>query len=136
MAFITVIDADEPFRWQPRDDDTGLLSETAFMLRIVPDDVDADIRKRNSPKTWEKKSRQMVRELNTPLYISDVIDYAIVSWTDLKHAITGGDMPCTAKVKALLPEKWKSEILRLCSGKEAGDFLSSIEHEKKASKPI
>lgn len=136
MAFITIVETDEAFPWQPIDEESGKPYESSFSLRIVPDDIDRDIRKKHTRPSFEKKTRRMVDKLDDASYIADVIDYAIVGWTGIKAATTGAELPCTADMKGRLPEKWKAEILRLCSGKEAGDVVAAAEQEKKASKPI
>lgn len=136
MAFITVVETDDAFPWQPTDDETGKKYDSVFSLRIIPDEVDKEIRKRHTRQTFQKKTRSMVDKLDDANYISDLIDYAIVGWSGLKAATTGADLPCTAEMKARLPEKFKADILRLCSGKEAGDVVAAAEQEKKASKSI
>ncbi len=131
MAFITIVETDDAFPWQPTDEESGKKYDSVFSLRIVPDEVDRDIRKRHTHPTWQKKTRSMVDKLDDASYIADIIDYAIVGWSNIKAAGTGADLPCTAAMKTRLPERWKSEVLRLCSGKEAGDVVAAAEQEKK-----
>ena len=134
MAFITIVDTDDAFPWQPVDEESGKAYESSFELRIVPDDADKEIRKRHTRPTWEKKSRRMVDKLDDAAYIADILDYAIVGWSHIKASTTGQDVPCSTEMKARLPEKWKAEILRLCSGKEAGELAETkAEQEKKGS---
>lgn len=135
MAFITIVDSDEAFPWQPVNEESGQAYESSFELRIVPDEVDKEIRKRHTRPTWEKKSRRMVDKLDDAAYIADVLDYAIVGWSHIKASTTGQDLPCSTEMKARLPERWKAEVLRLCSGKEAGELAETkADQEKKVSK--
>lgn len=134
MAFITIVETDEAFAWQPTDEDSGKKYDSVFSLRIVPDEVDKDIRKRHTKQVWQKKTRSMVDKLDEPSYIADLIDYAIVGWSGMKAASTGAELPCSTEMKTRIPEKFKAEVLRLCSGKEAGDVVAAAEQEKKALK--
>lgn len=134
MAFITIVETDEAFAWQPTDEESGKKYDSVFSLRIIPDDVDKDIRKRHTKQVWQKKTRSMVDKLDEPSYIADLIDYAIVGWSGMKAASTGADLPCSTDMKGRIPEKFKAEVLRLCSGKEAGDVVAAAEQEKKALK--
>lgn len=136
MAFITVVDTDGPFPWQPVDEESGKPYESAFQLRIVPDEVDKEIRKRFTRPVWEKKTRRMIDKLDEAAYIADLLDYAIVGWSNIKASSTGRDLECTSEMKTRLPERWKSEIIRLCSGKEAGELSAAkADEEKKVSTP-
>lgn len=129
MSFIQIVDSDESFDWSPIDEATGKPYESSFALRVVNDDVDKEIRKKHTKKYWDKGRR--VEEFDQASYVIDVLDYAIVGWTNVKNAKTGEPVTCTTAMKARLPEKWRSEVLRLCAGKEAGDVLAQAEQEKK-----
>lgn len=133
--FITIVDTDEAFDWTPVHEETGEAYTSTFQLRLVTDDADQDIRKRYTRQVWDKKQRRTLDKLNEPAYVAEVLDHAILGWTGVKAARTGAELACTAEMKARLPEKWKAEILRLCSGKEAGEVVSKAEQEKKAWKP-
>lgn len=133
MAFVKILDDDVPFEWRPTDEETATQLESAFQLRVVPDEVDREIRKRHTRPTWDKKQRRMVDKLDDALYVADVIDFAIVGWTNVQSARSGQALPCTSDLKARLPEKWKAEVLRLCSGKEGGEVVARGEQEKKPS---
>jgi hypothetical protein len=131
--FIQIIDTDDAFDWTPVNEDTTEPYASTFQLRLVTDEADQEIRKQHTRATWDKKQRRTVDKLNEPAYVSDVLDHAILGWTGIKAAKSGAELPCTSAMKARLPEKWKAEILRLCSGKEAGDVVAQVEQEKKVS---
>lgn len=131
MAFITIVGTDEAFPWTPIDDKTGQPYESSFSLRIVPDEKDEEFRRKHTRISWDKHRR--VEQLNQAAYAADLIDYAIVTWSAVKDP-AGAEVVCTPAMKARLPEKWKAEILRLCSLKEAGEVLA--DQEKKLSKTI
>lgn len=135
MSFITIVQDDEDFEWSPIDETSGEKSTSVFMLRIVSDEVDERLRKENTRPVAQKRG-PMVKELNQPKYIAAVIDYAITGWRNLKDARTGADVACTTAIKTRLPENVKADVLRLCSGKEAGEVVAAAEQEKKDSKII
>jgi hypothetical protein len=132
--FIKIVQSDEPFEWTPVDEKTGTKYSSTFTLRIVTDDVEKEIRKKYTTKWWDKGRR--VEEFDSLSHVIAVLDYAIVSWRGVQGAEDDQDLPCTSALKAKLPEKWRTEIVRLCSGKEAGDVVSQAAQEKKPSKPI
>jgi len=129
-VFVQIIDTDEAFDWQPTDDETGKQYDSVFQLRIVNDDVDKDLRKKRTRRVWDKKQRRQVDELDEAAYVGDLLEHAIVGWTGIKGT-KGNDVPCTADMKTRLPERWKTEILRMCAGKEGGAVAA--EQEKKHS---
>lgn len=131
--FIQIVPDDDAFEWQPLDEESGKPYDSTFSLRIVSDEIDKEIRKRHTRDRWEKKTRQMRPTLDDAAYITDILDHAIVGWAGIKNAKTGAELPCNADMKARLPERWKAEILRLCSGKEAGDVIAKAEDTKKNS---
>jgi hypothetical protein len=134
--FITIVETDEAFDWTPVNEDTGEAYTSTFQLRLVTDEADQEIRKRHTRPVWDKKQRRTIDKLNEPAYVAEVVDHAIVGWTGIKAAASGAELPCTSAMKARLPEKWKAEILRLCSGKEAGEVVAQTEQEKKRSATI
>lgn len=136
MAFIKIVESNDAFPWHPVNEETGEKYDSVFKLRIVPDEEDAQIRKRHTRPQWEKKTRRMVDKLDDAAYLTDILDYAIVDWSGIQSATKGTDLPCTSDLKARLPEKWKAEIIRLCSGKEAGDVIAKADQEKKVLSSI
>jgi hypothetical protein len=134
MAFIHVVDNDESFTWTPTDPSTGEPYESSFDLRIVSDDAVKDLRKKYTKQVFSKDDRKMVDRLDDVGYVGAVLDYAITGWRGIKAATTGEELPCTAAMKARLPERWKAEIFRLCAAKEAGDVVARADEEKKLSR--
>lgn len=132
MSFITIVETDEAFDWRPTSG--GEPMDSAFRLRIVPDDARKKIRKENTHKTFVQ--HRPVDELSEEAYEADLLDYAIVDWSGIKAAGTGEDVPCTKAMKIRLPLKWKIEIMRLCAAKEAGDMIAEATEEKKRSASI
>ena len=132
--FIQVVETDDAFDWTPVHEETGEAYESTFSLRLVTDDADKEIRKRHTKQVWDKKQRRTLDKLHEADYLAEVIDYAILGWSGIKAAKSGAELACTAEMKARLPEKWKAEILRLCSGKEAGDVIAPAAQEKKVLK--
>ena len=133
MACIAILDSDEPFDWSPIKPETGERSESVFSLRIVTDEVDRKLRLAHTRPAFDKTLRAMVDQLDLSAYTLAVIDAAIVDWRNVKAASTGADLPCTVAMKARLPERLKSEILRLCANKEGGEVMAAAAEEKKRS---
>ncbi len=93
-------------------------TQSTFELRIVPDDVEKEARKQATRKEWDKGQR--TESFDVHAFLARILDYAIVDWTGIKVRDANGvsELPCTKANKLLLPEKVKSEINRLCLGKE------------------
>jgi hypothetical protein len=136
MAFINIVETDESFTWRPVDDATGEPYESALELKIVSDETTKDLRRKHTKPTFDPKTRARMDKLDDFAYVADILDTAIVSWTGVKNAKTGEELPCTSALKARLPERWKAEIFRLCVAKEAGDVVSQSAQEKKVSETI
>ncbi len=134
--FIQIVDTDDAFDWTPVNEETGQPYESTFQLKLVTDDIDKELRKKHTRPVWDKKQRRTLDKLDESAFVIDLLDAAIVGWKGVKAASTGLELPCTAAMKARLPEKWKAEVLRLCAAKEGGDVVSQAVQEKKASKPI
>lgn len=129
--FIEIVTTDEAFEWRPVDEKSGQPYASVFQLRQISDDVDQRIRKAHTTKWWDKGRR--VEETDQASFAIALLDYAIVGWTHVKDARTGDELPCTAAVKARLPERWRVEIQRLCYLKEAGEVVARATQEKKRS---
>jgi hypothetical protein len=128
--FVQIIDTDDAFDWQPINDDTGQPYDSVFQLRIITDEVDKDLRKRRTKSVLDRKKHQMVDKLDEAAYVGDLLEHAIVGWSGIKGT-KGNDVPCTPDMKTRLPERWKTEILRMCAGKEGGAVAA--DQEKKHS---
>lgn len=126
-GFITILDpsAKKPIPWQYRDPNTGKVADTVFYLRQIPDDTNKVFRERHTDKEW--KNGQQRTTINQDGYGHDLIDYAIVDWSDLYALDDKGNrtsVPCDRKYKLVLPEKVQAEIIRLCLGKELAEALT------------
>lgn len=128
-SFITILeDPKAIFPWQYTDPDTGITAATVFQLRLIPDETNKAFRKRHITVSWKNGQRR--EDLDGDGYGDDLIDYAIVDWTDLYAARKNKDgqterfaVGCERRYKVGLPEKLKGEIIRLCLGKELGAAL-------------
>lgn len=132
MATITILE-DETFPYQYVDADTGVVFDTTFTLREVPEDVEQAARRKHTPRKWHRG--RDVGELNWAAFSADMLDYAIVSWDKLVgiSRVNGvrveRDLPCVREHKARLPERVKADILRVALGRDAGQVVASEETE-------
>lgn len=129
-TYIQVLDDDEQFSWSP-DTGDGEKSASEFTLRTVPEDVLKRLRKVHTHRTF--KHGQQVEDFDAFSYVADVLDYAIVTWAGVLRSKTREDLPCTKANKVRLPERIKTEIMRLCAGKEAGSALDDEGDDPKKS---
>ena len=134
MGFVSILTDTAPFDWSP-EDAQGKLTDTVFSLQLIDDAVDEQLTKRHTKPVFDKKQRKMVPTLDAAAYYRDVLQTAILDWRGLKDARTGQDVACTDALKALLPERVKLEIIRLCAGKEGGEAVAA-DQEKKLSATI
>lgn len=131
--YITVAE-DPTFEFRFTDPDTRKQAESVFVLREVPDDVESVIRQRHTTHEYHRGRKQ--EDLDAEKYSADILDYAIVEWREVR-GIKGGQpfaLECNAANKVRLPEKVKSEIIRVCLGKEAGTLMAK-EAARAASDP-
>jgi hypothetical protein len=57
---------------------------------------------------------QKVRQTDEDAVNRDILDYVIIDWKNIKHPITGEDVPCTTGIKVKLPGEVKNHILDAC----------------------
>ena len=131
MAFLTIIEDDQTFEYQPFDLTSGQRMESVFVLRIVPDSVMKDLRQQYTKPVWEQHQR--IERMDDMAFGRALVDYAIVDWRGIKSARSDDDLPCTPEMKAKLPETVKADIIRLCAAKEAGAAVREAAEEKKRS---
>ena len=130
--FLTIIEDDAPFTWSPPLED-GTPSETTFQLRMVSDEVHERLQREHTKKAKDEASRAMVPKTNWTALSQALLDYAIVDWSGLHGSASGQDVPCTSAMKARLPEKIKTEIIRLCVAKEGGELAAATEEKKRSA---
>lgn len=96
----------------------GTPSNTVLSLRIVDDATEKRLRKAATGKpVFERGQRH--EPFDSHKFIATVLDFAIVGWSGVRHQ--GRELPCTLEFKLLLPERVKTEVIRLCLAKEASD---------------
>ena len=115
--YIHILDEGEEFEWRPVGDD-GQPMDSVFMLRQLSDDEMKALRKKHNHLSF--KHGQRVDEFDSFGFTDDLVDKAIVSWRGVRRRGSPEELPCERAVKCRLPDKWKTEIVRLCGGKEAG----------------
>lgn len=132
MGFLKIIEDDETFEYAPVDPTTGVRMDTVFTLRLVPDEKLKDWRRTLTVRTFE--NHNPVTRVDEMQFAAHLVDYAIVSWSGLRSARDDKELPCTAEMKAKLPETVKADIIRMCGAKEAGAEVAKAVEEKKLSK--
>lgn len=120
--YITIAEPDDTFPWQYTDPDTKDKLATVFHLRVVPEEVQKEFRKRHTKVVWDAGRR--VEDIDWVAFTEDALDYAITHWEGLK-AKGGRDLPCERPYKKLLPDRVQAEIVKLCVGKELGREAAS-----------
>jgi len=124
---IVIVDADETFPWRWDD-----LPGTLFTLRIVDDDKHTQLRRENTKIKTDRTGRHEVTDWNAVGEAS--LLHAIVGIGGLKRRVREAtvdvdfdalDYAAQSRIKALLPERCKAEILRICVGKEAGEAAAA-----------
>lgn len=115
--YIEIVQAEDTFAHTvPLAD--GTLSKTVLTLRIVDDATEKKLRKAATGKAqWDRGQR--FEPFDAHKFINSVIDYAIVGWDGVRAK--GADLPCTPEIKLLLPERVKTDVIRLCLGKDASE---------------
>jgi hypothetical protein len=122
--YVEIVDAGETFDYTPA-------PNTTFKLRIVPDDVEKRLRKAATSHEWDKGQR--VQSFDGHKFAGEILAYAIISWSGVRKVrIVDGerkheDLERTKENILLLPESLKSDITRLCLGKEAAAALAETE---------
>jgi hypothetical protein len=122
--FLTIVEDDDifPFVWEEFDG-------TTFDLRIVSDDRHKTIRRQHTKTKFNQGQRHEITDWTA--VTEACLEYAIANVRGLKARGKSGepvDLDFAKleharqnQIKALLPERCKAEIIRLCVGKEAGD---------------
>lgn len=121
--FITIVEPEETVPWRWKNPDTGVVADTIFHLRLVPDDLQKVWKEQVTTRKWEHNRR--TEDINWDPFTDECLDYAIVKWEGVRHPRTQQDLPCTREYKLLLPERIKAEIARLCVGKELGSVAGA-----------
>lgn len=129
MGFLTIIEDDQTFDFTPVDPVTGARTDTVLTLRMVPDTVLKDLRRRCMTRSFE--NHQKIEQIDELALMGELVDYAIVDWRGVKSVRDGKDLPCTTEMKGKLPIVVKTTIVKMCAAKEAGAELSQIAEEKK-----
>lgn len=129
MFIQIVADPQTTFTYRPRDPDTNQPMDTELELRLVPEDVQKQLRKQFESVEWRRGQR--IVTVDEGRWAERCVQYAIVGWKDL-YSVTVKDgavvartaVPCEDRYKALLPEHVKVEVVRLCVAREAGSRLA------------
>ena len=126
--FIEIVRPEETFEHVVLADDGKTPTQTCLTLRIVDDSVEKEIRRKATGKpTFERGQR--VENFDGHKFLAGVLDHAIVTWRGVRHR--GQELPCELTYKLLLPERVKTDIVRLCLGKEASEAREAAGDEKK-----
>jgi hypothetical protein len=120
--FLQIAKPDDVAPWQYTDKSNGTVYESKFHLRIVPDEVQEELRKKHTRKTGVVRGVDQT-ELDWAGFSNDCLDYAITGWEQVQHK--GVDLPCTKEYKVLLPEVIKTEISTMCMGKLLGEATAN-----------
>lgn len=127
-TFISIVEDNEQFTWQFRDPDTGVVWDSKFTLRTVPETLQKKWRKEFTKPEFRRGQRHEI--MDATAFADRCLDYAIVGWADIKHPTRTNpdgskqDLPCTSEWKIRLPERVQAEIIRLCVGKELGNDVA------------
>ena len=120
-GYIEIVRPEETFEFPVAD-------KAALTLRVIDDGTEKSLRKAATGKpVFEHGQRHT--PFDSHKFVSSMIDYAIVGWTGIRSG--GADLPCTLEYKLLLPERIKSEVIRLALGKDAGETRAEVAAEKK-----
>jgi len=114
----------DTFDWNPEG------TKTTFKLRIVDDATEKKFRRESQPKAKWVRGRQ-VDNFDQHAFVNKCLDYAIVEWSGVRHK--GVEFPCTTANKLFLPETVKTEIIRLCLGKQAGELVAGDSDEDESA---
>jgi len=124
---IQIAHDDETREWQATDPDTRETYESYYTLRVIPQSVQREIRRKHTTASFVKGVR--VESLDGGKFTDDCLDYAIVSWRGVtgRNRSTGAitDLPCTREYKLAQPEWIKAEIIRMCLGRELGQMVGT-----------
>jgi hypothetical protein len=123
--FIEIVTPDQTFEHVITRDAAGTVA-AGLTLRVIDEERERAIRRANTGKARFERG-QRFEPFDAAGFIADVIDYAITAWTGVRSQ--GRDLPCTREFKLLLPEAIKTDVIRLCLGKEAGETVAD---EKKS----
>jgi hypothetical protein len=114
----------DTFPWSPKNVNGDPLP-CEFELRILPDEQEKKFRRANTKTGFEQHQR--VTNFDVHGFLGDCLEYCVVSMKGVRAKGGIADLERTKKNLLLLPEAWKSEINRLCVGKEA-----TLDAEKKS----
>ncbi len=129
--FIEIIEPDEVVDYRFRDEETGEVSQSVVKVRVLADDRVREIEKRHTERVFNKKTRSYEDKLKTGPYIDDVLDAAVVDWADVFNKRGGQLLPCERRYKLAMPERIKTEIVRIAVGKEADGATSTVVEDAK-----
>jgi hypothetical protein len=115
---IEIVQPNEVRKYQFVDPDTKVKYDSVFDIRVVPNDTQK--RYRQEATTYEQTRRGREERFDWQGFVEKCLDYCIVNWTGVRHE--GKELPCESVYKNMLPEIVKSEIVRLCVGRELGEI--------------
>lgn len=125
---IEIVRPEETHKWKFVDPSTKQQYDSEFELRVVGKELERSLRKKHTRVEFNRHGRNEV--VDTGEFVDDVIDYAIVNWSGVRHQ--GRELPCTKEFKIMLPEIVRAEVIRLCLGKELGEILAGTDMESDA----
>ncbi len=101
MGFLTIIvdEMKKPVRFD----------ESTIYIRPVPVPKHQEFLRKVTKR--ERFRNQWVEDRDEAKLFEMVVDYMIVGWENVKHPITGEDLPCVLEHKLRLPDTVLSELL-------------------------
>lgn len=124
--FIEIADDNEVFDYPYRDPATKVLTGTVFGIRVLTPDFRRALEQKHT--TQEFVRGQRIPIFNADSYVREGLDYAVVRWSGVRKA--GEELPCNPFYKDRLPESVRTELVRLCFGRELGDIIAEARGEK------
>lgn len=113
MGVLTILQPDESFPYRVEGHDEAVLT-----LRILTDAQIKAARKKATTTKWHNGQR--IEDFDPYGFAEDVLDAAVASWT----GVCGSDglpLPCTREIKAMLPDRVKVAIVKMCASKEPAE---------------
>lgn len=120
MSFVTIVTADEKLTYK--------IGDTTFHVRRVPAGVTRDAMRRHTRKRRDRG--QQIDEIDYIAVAEDILDYAVLGWENVRHPITGEDVPCSRETKLALPDSVQGEILAFVQEGESGQTDHEAQVEK------